>query len=214
MPNDNDGGGESTAAADHSNGTTRTISVIDDPSTSTVVLPLRMTSKVVKGFGRGSTDLGIPTANLDREAGKFSLDSFEDLPTGIYWGFCRIVGSDSENGDDGTSSSPVYKTACSIGFNPYYGNRQKTVEPHFIAMPESDRRHASTCGETLLKDFYDQTIRLSLVGYLRPELPFDGLEKLVAAIKKDIVDSERLCDGQDETTLKEKAWVASNAPIR
>jgi FAD synthase len=46
------------------------------------VLPLRMTSKVVKGFGRGSKDLGIPTANLDRDAGKFSLESFDDLPTG------------------------------------------------------------------------------------------------------------------------------------
>jgi FAD synthase len=36
----------------------------------------------------------------------------------------------------------------------------------------------------LLGDLYDQSIRLSLVEYLRPELPFEGLEKLVAAIKK------------------------------
>lgn len=52
-----------------------------EPST---VLPLRMTSIVVRGYGRGSADLGIPTANLDREAGRYSLDSFEDLPTGTY----------------------------------------------------------------------------------------------------------------------------------
>jgi FAD synthase len=75
-----------------------------DPS---IVLPLRMTSVVVKGYGRGSKQLGIPTANLDRVMGKFGcssssssssssstttqqLSSFDDLPTGIYWGFCRI----------------------------------------------------------------------------------------------------------------------------
>lgn len=29
--------------------------------------PLRLTSTVVRGFGRGSTELGIPTANLSRE---------------------------------------------------------------------------------------------------------------------------------------------------
>jgi FAD synthase len=30
------------------------------------MLPIRMTSIVARGYGRGSTDLGIPTANLDR----------------------------------------------------------------------------------------------------------------------------------------------------
>ena len=51
-------------------------------------------------------------------------------------------------------------------------------------MDDSEHRHASSCGETLLEEFYDQPIRLTLVGYLRPELPFEGLEKLVAAIKQ------------------------------
>jgi len=49
-------------------------------------LPLRMTSVVVRGYGRGSKDLGIPTANLSREKIKFNLEnaSFDDLPTGVY----------------------------------------------------------------------------------------------------------------------------------
>ena len=101
-----------------------------------------------------------------------SIYSFIHL--GIYWGFCRI----------GTNPA-IFKTACSIGYNPYYGNKTKTVEPHLIAsMDDSEHRHASSCGETLLEEFYDQPIRLTLVGYLRPELPFEGLEKLVAAIKQ------------------------------
>jgi FAD synthase len=32
---------------------------------------------------------------------------------------------------------------------------------------------------------YNQWIRLSVVGYLRPELPFEGRDKLVLAIKDD-----------------------------
>ena len=52
-------------------------------------LPLRLTSIVVKGFGRGSTDLGIPTANLSRDGIKIQKRSslanasFDDLPTGM-----------------------------------------------------------------------------------------------------------------------------------
>lgn len=164
-------------------------------------LPLRLTSIVVRGYGRGSNDLGIPTANLSREKIKFNLvnASFDDLPTGIYWGFGRIGGD-----------STIFKTACSIGYNPYYGNKRKTVEPHLIANLEDDRRHQSSCDETVLGDFYDQSIRLSLVEYLRPELPFEGLEKLVAAIKKDISNTERLGDSSHPNVTKEKEWVASD----
>ena len=59
-------------------------------------------------------------------------------------------------------------------------------------------------------DFYDKTIILSVVGYLRPKLPFDDLEKLTATIKKDIVDSERLAGQSDSTTLAERDWVETS----
>lgn len=47
-------------------------------------LPLRLTSVVVRGYGRGSRELGIPTANLRQENIKFNLEnaSFDDIPTG------------------------------------------------------------------------------------------------------------------------------------
>lgn len=170
-------------------------------------LPIRMISTVVRGFGRGSSDLGIPTANLERResdaAGSFhSTTHFDELPTGIYWGFARV-------GSDPTT----YKTACSIGYNPTYGNDTKTVEPHLIAPPANPNRHASSCGESVLGDFYDKPIRLSVVGYLRPELPFEGLEKLIAAIKHDIENAEKMGDGTDAVTLKEKTWVSSEDEV-
>lgn len=176
-------------------------------------LPIRMVSTVVRGFGRGSSDLGIPTANLDRQGGTFSCDTnFEELPTGIYWGFARI-GSSEASSSSSSSLGVTYKTACSIGYNPTYGNQTKTVEPHLIAPASDPKRHASSCGETVLGDFYDEPIRLSVVGYLRPELPFEGLDKLIAAIKTDIENAERLCEGTEEITLREKEWVASQEEI-
>ena len=164
------------------------------------MLPIRMVSKVIKGFGRGSADLGIPTANLCKEEGRFSM-SFDSLPTGIYWGFARI-------GDD-----TVYKAAVSIGYNPYYGNETKTIEPHLIAPPHDERRKASSCGETVLREFYGETIRLTVVGYLRPELPFEGLEKLIEAIKNDIIQAEALGDQTDKVTLAERTWAEGNEAV-
>lgn len=170
------------------------------------MLPIRMTSNVVRGFGRGSADLGIPTANLCRDSGIFST-SFDALPCGIYWGFARV-------GDKSETDTMVYKAAISIGYNPYYGNETKTVEPHLIAPSSDERRHKSSCQETVLREFYDEPIRLSVVGYLRPELPFEGLEKLIDAIKNDIQESERLGEGTDALTVNEYKWVAGNEPIK
>ena len=76
-------------------------------------------------------------------------------------------------------------------------------------------------------------MRLSIVGYLRPELPFEGLDKLIVAIKKDIVDTEESLSLSSSLSLRkddgagdgdgdrdnpqhyvrveaEKAWVLSN----
>jgi FAD synthase len=67
---------------------TTTNKVADEEQLVEGSLPLRLTSIVVKGFGRGSTDLGIPTANLSRDGIKIlkkslANASFDDLPTGM-----------------------------------------------------------------------------------------------------------------------------------
>jgi FAD synthase len=172
-------------------------------------LPIRIIATVVRGFGRGSKDLGIPTANLDCHTMQSSTP-FDDLPTGIYWGYAKIGSSQNNNNSD---AGEIYKSAISIGYNPTYGNTKKTVEPHFIAPRHDPRRYASSTGETLLHDFYDQTCRLSVVGYLRPELPFTGIDALVLAIKDDIQEAERRTDSTDPIPLGEKAWVQSDAAL-
>ncbi len=234
---------------------------INSEGTATISaqLPIRLTSTVVAGFGRGSKDLGIPTANLCREHLKCKKMSFDSLPTGIYWGFARIVPvsvsaagrlgeveGEGEGGGNGEvrvgedtkeeaslnltheHSNEIYKAAISVGYNPTYGNTHKTIEPHLIASPTDPQRNKSKCNETQFCDFYGCALRLSIVGYLRPELPFEGLEKLIEAIKNDIVQTERLADvagvggmdGDEEKEgderkidfliAEEKKWVGSD----
>lgn len=172
-------------------------------------LPIRIISKVVRGYGRGSKDLGIPTANVSREDLSCSCgNGFDDLPVGIYWGFAR-VGEISDSNGDGSVLGKVHIAAISIGYNPTYNNTEKTVEPHLIAPTAHPQRHASCTGETQFQDFYGNTIWLSVVGYLRPELPFEGLEKLTAAIKNDIENTEKLAADPDSTAVVERDWVAT-----
>lgn len=190
----------------------------------TELLPIRMISTVIRGFGRGSSELGIATANLDLEHHLYMhrvesdstrpMSSFEDIPCGIYWGYGRVGESLlKESSVDNRLHQTTYTTAISIGYNPTYGNDSKTIEPHFIA-PESDpRRHSSSTGETVLPDFYDCPIRLSLVGYLRPELPFEGLGKLIEAIKNDIARAVELSASPDTVARRELEWIKSEEQL-
>ncbi len=87
---------------------------------------LRATGTVIRGFGRGSKELGIPTgfslyffyyilANL-------SDNVIEALPnsmhSGVYAGFAQI-----ENG-------PVIKMVMSLGWNPFYKNIKRSMVLH------------------------------------------------------------------------------------
>ena len=52
--------------------------------------PIRLRSSVIRGFGRGSRELGIPTANLSREEiGENVFDSLRcgttTLPVGMQY---------------------------------------------------------------------------------------------------------------------------------
>ena len=65
---------------------------------------------------------------------------------------------------------------ASIGWNPFFKNEKKTVEPHLIHNFE--------------KDFYGETLKVVFCGYLRPEMNYDSLEALKAAIADDIKKTE------------------------
>ena len=79
---------------------------------SEMKFPHYASGTVVKGFGRGSKQLGIPTANYPDEIVEKLPECFTQ---GVYYGWAQV--------DDG----PVYKMVMSIGYNPYYNNEKKTM---------------------------------------------------------------------------------------
>ncbi|XP_039049522.1 bifunctional riboflavin kinase/FMN phosphatase isoform X2 [Hibiscus syriacus] len=127
--------------------------------------PWYIGSPVIKGFGRGSKVLGIPTANLSTE-GHSSLLS--EHPSGVYFGWA------------GLSTRGVYKMVMSIGWNPYFNNTEKTIEPWLL--------------HEFNEDFYGEELRLVIVGYIRPEVNFPSLESLIAKIHEDRRIAERALD--------------------
>ncbi|WOL14222.1 bifunctional riboflavin kinase/FMN phosphatase-like [Canna indica] len=120
---------------------------------------------VIKGFGRGSKILGIPTANLPAE--NFSAILSEHT-SGVYFGWA------------GLSTRGIYKMVMSIGWNPYFDNTEKTIEPWLL----------HDFGE----DFYGEELHLAIVGYIRPEANFPSLESLIARIHEDGRIAERALD--------------------
>ncbi|KAH8508986.1 hypothetical protein Peur_050817 [Populus x canadensis] len=120
---------------------------------------------VVKGFGRGSKVLGIPTANLSTKGYSALLS---EHPSGVYFGWA------------GLSTRGVYKMVMSIGWNPYFNNTEKTIEPWLLHEFDGD--------------FYGEELRLVIVGYIRPEANFTSLESLIAKIHEDRRIAERALD--------------------
>ncbi|KAG7476273.1 hypothetical protein MATL_G00081170 [Megalops atlanticus] len=137
-------------------------------------LPFFCRGKVIRGFGRGSKQLGIPTANFPDSVVEHLP---ADISTGIYFGWASVGGSD------------VHKMVMSIGWNPYYKNTKKSMETHII--------------HTFKEDFYRETLSVAIVGYIRPERGFDSLGSLITAIRTDIEEAKEQLDLPEYSELRE-----------
>lgn len=120
--------------------------------------PVRLRGLVSKGFGRGSKELGIPTANLPENISE-SVSSI--LETGIYFGYASVA-----------SNSIVYPMVMSYGWNPYYKNQKRSAEVHIIHKFD--------------EDFYGKELKVIVLGYIRPELNYTNVEALIKDINTDI----------------------------
>jgi FAD synthase len=69
--------------------------------------------QVVRGVGRGSRELGIPTANLDPLSFREVL---AEAVTGIYAGWASVG-----------PSAAVYPMVMSVGFNPHFANKVRIL---------------------------------------------------------------------------------------
>jgi len=134
--------------------------------------PVSLTSTIVHGFGRGGRQLGIYTANLEitEEIG----EKINHLLTGIYYGYATIAEptDSSKERNPNLSYNKTYKMVMSIGFNPYFENKFKTAEVHLIHKFEGD--------------FYDETLKVDITGFIRNEADFLSFENLLSAIHNDV----------------------------
>lgn len=119
--------------------------------------PYYFEGRVVTGFGRGSRELGCPTANLDEDAVARLPPHF---PNGVFYGLAKV------------NHGRPYGMVMSVGWNPQYKNEKKTIEVHIL--------------HEFPNDFYGSRLRGVTFGYLRPMTSFSSIEELKAAIANDI----------------------------
>ncbi|KAL1718385.1 hypothetical protein EV715DRAFT_252631 [Schizophyllum commune] len=149
--------------------------------------PLRMEGKVIKGFGRGSKELGIPTANLPVD--ERSTPWIADIKSGVYlgWASLRLPSSHPNHptpSSEASSGFSIYPTVMSIGYNPVYKNKERSAEVHVL--------------HDFGVDFYGVEMRLLIMGFIREEKDYPSLDALIEDIRID-------CDVA-RNSLNREAW--------
>jgi len=136
--------------------------------------PLRLSGPVIKGFGRGSKELQIPTANIPIAG--LSVGGCADIDSGVYFGFASLdlptTTTDTTTTTTTTMTQKVFPMVMSIGWNPFYKNTVRSVEVHIIREFE--------------EDFYGVEMRLVILGWIRPQLDYVSKEALIEDIRTDI----------------------------
>mgnify|MGYP003926829657 CR=1 FL=1 len=162
---------------------------------NTLRRPMFLRSNVAHGFGRGGSKLGFPTANYQR--GEFS-EFLDGVDTGVYFGWACVERSqggvfvgkdgggdgDGDGDGDGERGDGVKNTqvmaVVNVGYCPTFEDedggspKEKIIEAHLIFS------HPQPPAE-----FYGSTMRLLLLGHLRPEVKFGSLQELKDQIGRD-----------------------------
>lgn len=191
--------------------------------------PVGMAGPVIRGFGRGSKQLGIPTANLDAQAQGGVVDA---LPAGVYFGWASVG-----------ASADVHKMVMSIG---WCVRRQSSADLVAASRRRHHRRHAAATAATAMpppppppalspprrnpyygnerktiephllhafeRDFYGEELRLLVTGYLRPEKNYPSLEALIAAIHADIKTADEQLAGAPHAAHRAHVALAPGGP--
>jgi len=130
-----------------------------DAAAATAALgrPHRLEGVVVHGDRRGR-DLGFPTANI-------AAAPHSALPAdGVYAGRFAI-------------GQRLLPAAISVGTNPTFSGRMRTVEAYVLDVEE---------------DFYGHHVGLDVEHRLRGQERFDGIEPLVAQMRRDVARTREL----------------------
>ncbi|WP_051037529.1 bifunctional riboflavin kinase/FAD synthetase [Nocardia otitidiscaviarum] len=123
--------------------------------------PHRVEGIVVRGDGRGK-GLGFPTANV-------APHLHAAVPAdGVYAGWFTVL----DSGD------PVRRMAAvSVGTNPTFDGRNRTVEPHVLDFDG---------------DLYGKRVAVDFVEQLRGMRKFDSIDELVEAMGRDVKQAREI----------------------
>ena len=104
--------------------------IVGSPSGPEPPFPMRLSGPVVEGFGRGSSELGIPTANIPIAG--LTVGGHQDVESGIYYGWCGVnVDHDGSlklgEAEDLKERGSIFEMVMSIGWNPFYKNEKRSV---------------------------------------------------------------------------------------
>ena len=125
--------------------------------------PFFFSGKVVKGNQLGRT-LGYPTANLDPQSNEKLLPA-----DGVYAVEAELLPVDGP-----LFSGKRMQGMMGIGIRPTINGRDRTIEVNLFDFDE---------------DIYGRELRVFVRKFLRPELKFNGLDELKAALAQDRIDT-------------------------
>lgn len=135
--------------------------------------PHRVEGVVVRGDGRGR-GLGYPTANV-------AAPMYSAIPAdGVYAGWFTVLGP-------GPGTGPVvpgerYPAAVSVGTNPTFSGRTRTVEAFVLDTSA---------------DLYGQHVAVDFVARLRGQRKFSSVDDLIAAMGRDTAKARAVLAAQD-----------------
>ncbi|KAG2119020.1 riboflavin kinase [Suillus discolor] len=130
--------------------------------------PIKLSGPVQHGFGRGSKDLGCPTANLPDDSLPPMIDAAE---TGVYYGYAQVTPPEGSSSSLSDQDVRVLPMVMSFGWNPFYNNERRTAEIHIMHKFQTD--------------FYGYDMKALVLGYIRPELHYTSREALIEDIEFD-----------------------------
>lgn len=117
-----------------------------------------VSGKVIKGSGRGKK-LGFPTINIEPEnPASVPMD-------GVYGGYFRV------NGDRLSEDSRGIPCAISIGNQPTFSGKKRSMEAHIINYD---------------KEIYGDDVLIDFDFFIRGQKKFSSAEELISQIQNDI----------------------------
>lgn len=155
----------------------RTALSIGDVDTANDLMghPFTLSGKVIKGDQIGRT-LGYPTANL------FIEENYKLIPSdGIYAVTVEILQSKNKNQElhnpyqpaslkSAEVESKIYRGMAYIGHRPTINGLSQNIEVNIFDFD---------------KDIYHQNIKMNFLHFIRHDVKFEGLEKLILQLNQD-----------------------------